>query len=109
MRILKFLVNGGKLSDDPASNFTNIQPNSTETFIADFRFIGTDWDGAIKVAAFYNTNGECPPQKLIDGMYCEIPKEALETHWFRVQVIGNRNGTTLTTNKIDVLQKGANS
>lgn len=104
MRILKFIVNNHTIACDPNSNFS-INPNTDENLIADFRF-SSEWDKAIKVAAFYNANGECPPQKLIDGMYCEIPKEALSGHWFRVQILGSKNGQTLITNKLDVIQKG---
>lgn len=105
MRILKFIVNNRTIVRDPNSNFDCITPDTNEKLIADFRF-SSEWDNAVKVAAFYNANGECPPQTLIDSMYCEIPKEALSGHWFRVQVLGSQNGKVLVTNKIDVLLKG---
>lgn len=105
MRILKFIVNNHTITRDPKSDFSNIVPNTNEDLIADFSF-SSEWDGAIKVAAFYNAEGECPPQQLIDGMYCMIPKEALGGHWFRVQVLGSKNGKPLVTNKLDILQKG---
>ena len=104
MRILKFIVQNNKITRDPNSNFENL--NSNEELIADFTFVGREWHNAIKVAAFYNADGECPPQKLIDGMYCQIPKEALKGHWFRVQVIGKKNGMSLVTSKLDVLRNG---
>lgn len=104
MRILKFIVNNQKIIRDPNSNFDNLNPN--EELIVDFSFNGREWNKAIKVAAFFNADGECPPQKLIDGMYCTVPKEALNGHWFRVQIIGNNNGLSLVTNKIDVLRNG---
>ena len=104
MRILKFIVNNNKISRDPNSNFDSI--TSGEELIVDFRFEGRGWENTIKVAAFFNADGECPPQKLIDGMYCPIPKEALSGHWFRVQIMANRNGTLMITNKLDVLLNG---
>ena len=106
MRILKFNVNGNTITYDPRSNFSDIAPNTKEELIADFNF-SSEWGDAVKVAAFYNSEGECPPQQLVDGMYCVIPKEAVSGHWFRVQIFGNKNGTPLFTNRIDVLQKGA--
>lgn len=105
MRILKFNVNNQIITRDPKSDFSGIVPNTDEELIADFNF-SSDWDGAVKVAAFYNAQGECPPQLLTDGMYCAIPAEALSGHWFRVQILGNKNGKPLVTNKLDVLQKG---
>lgn len=105
MRILKFIVNGQKITRDPKSDFSGLVPGSKEELIADFSF-SSEWDNALKVAAFYDVNGECPPQQLIDGMYCIIPKEATKGHWFRVQILGNKNGTPLITNKIDVIQNG---
>lgn len=105
MRILKFNVNNQTIKRDPRSDFSGIIPGTKEELIADFNF-SSEWDDSIKVAAFYNAQGECPPQKLIDGMYCMIPPEALSGHWFRVQIFGSKNGLPLSTNKIDVLQKG---
>ena len=105
MRILKFIVKNNIITKDPKSDFANIVPNTNEELIADFTF-SSEWDGAVKVAAFYNAKGECPPQELVDGMYCRIPQEALSRHWFRVQIIGNKKGRPLVTNKLDIVQKG---
>lgn len=105
MRILKFIVNKQKITHDPKSNFSDLIPGSCEELIADFSF-SSEWDDSVKVAAFYNANGECPPQELIDGMYCKIPQEAINSHWFRVQIIGNKNGTLLMTNMLDIIQNG---
>lgn len=104
MRILKFIVQNDRITRDPNSNFNDI--TFDEELIVDFRFIGRGWENTIKVAAFFNADGECPPQKLNDGMYCSVPKEALDSHWFRVQLIGNRNGTIIRTNKIDIVRNG---
>lgn len=105
MRILKFIVNKQKIIRDPKSNFSDLIQGSCEELIADFSF-SSEWDNTVKVAAFYNANGECPPQELIDGMYCKIPQEAINGHWFRVQIIGNKNGTLLMTGMLDVIQNG---
>ena len=104
MRILKFVVDNDRIYRNQYSNFDDI--TSADEIVADFNFIGTKWDGAIKVAAFFNADGECPPQELIDGMYCRIPKEAFNGYWFRVQILGNKNGVSLITNKLDVIQNG---
>lgn len=66
MWILKFIVNNQKIIRDPNSNFDNLNPN--EELIVDFSFNGREWNKAIKVAAFFNADSECPPQKLIDGI-----------------------------------------
>lgn len=105
MRTLHFIVTKDNITPSPQSDFSNISPNTKETILAIFHF-SSDWDKAIKVAAFYNSKGECPPQKLAEGTYCIIPVEALSGHWFRVQVLGNKNGKQIQTNILDVLQKG---
>lgn len=105
MRILKFTVNGQKILHNPKSNFKDLVPDSGEELIADFNF-SSEWDNTIKVAAFYNADGECQPQELIDGMYCTVPEEAANAHWFRVRILGNKNGSLIMTNMIDVIQNG---
>lgn len=105
MRILKFIVNKHTITCDPKSNFSDIAPCTDEELIADFQF-SPEWNGSVKVAAFYNAQGECPPQELIDGMYCVIPSEAVSGYWFRVQIVGVKDGKLLATNKLDILQKG---
>lgn len=105
MHTLHFIVNKNNIMRDPQSDFSNIPINTKETILAIFHF-SSDWDKAIKVAAFFNSKGECPPQKLADNMYCIIPKEALSGHWFRVQILGNKNGSRIETNKLDVIQNG---
>ena len=103
MRLLKFNVNKHTITMNPKSDFGSVIPKTTEEIIADFTF-SSDWDDTIKVAAFYNSQGECPPQELIDGMYCKIPEEALNGYWFRVQILGYKQGRTKVTNQLDVIQ-----
>lgn len=105
MRILKFIVNKRNIVCDPKSNFSGIAPGTDEQFIADFRF-SSEWDDTTKVVAFFNADGECPPQTLTDGYYCVIPPEALKAHWFRLQVLGKTNKTMIKTNVMTVLQDG---
>lgn len=103
MRILKFTVINNRIIRDPNSNFENI--TTDDELIAVFDF-SQDWNGAVKVAAFFNSDGECPPQYLTDGIYCVIPKEVTNGYWFRIQVIGNKHGEHLSTNKLDIIQNG---
>lgn len=106
MRTLKFIVDGQIVKLDPNCDFSNLVPGTSEYLKAEFSF-SPEWDGRVKVAAFWSVLGkEYPPQLLKDGRECIIPEEALKRRKFKVQVIGKKDGSKLTTNRVEVNQNG---
>lgn len=105
MRTLKFIVDGQIIKQDPECDFTGIVPGTIGYLKAEFSF-SKEWDNTIKVAAFYKYGVECTPQLLKDGRSCMIPSEALTGRQFTISVLGKNEKIRLTTNKIEVVQKG---
>lgn len=106
MRVLKFIVEGQSIKQDPSCDFTGLVPGTKGYIQAEFLF-PKEWSGYAKVAAFYSALGkEYSPKKLIDGKYCLIPTEALERRVFKVRVIGKKGDSTMITNKFAVKQNG---
>ena len=109
MRILRFIVDGQSITQDPNCDFSGLIPGSKGYLQAEFSF-SSDWDNCVKVAAFYSPMGqEYPPQVLKDGKSCIIPSEALKKQVFKIKVIGRRSdGFEIPTNKLAVFQNGGN-
>lgn len=106
MRTLKFIVNNQIIIQDPKCNFDNLIPGTEGYLRAEFSF-SPEWNGFKKVVAFWSAMGkEYPPRILSDGKSCLIPPEALKRRTFKVQVLGERSGLKLTTNKVAVSQNG---
>lgn len=108
MRILKFIVDGQIIKQDPNCDFEGLVPGSAEYLKAEFSF-SPDWDGCVRVAAFYSRLGkEYKPQLLVGGKTCVIPAEALSKKVFKVQIHGRNvvDNTKLITNKVVVTQNG---
>lgn len=105
MRTLKFIVDGQIIKPDPKCDFSGLVPGTTGYLKAEFTF-SSEWDNTIKVAAFHKYGQECTPQILKDGRSCMIPDEALTGRQFTIGVLGKNKKIRLTTNKIDVVQKG---
>lgn len=106
MRTLKFIVDGQILKQDPECDFSGLVPGSENYLKAKFAF-SPEWRSCAKVAAFWSRLGaEYPPQSLRDGE-CIIPAEALESKYFKIQVIGKRtDGFRIKTNKLEICQNG---
>ena len=108
MRVLKFIVDKQIIKQDPNCDFSGLIPGTSEYLQAEFSF-SSEWKEFTKVAAFYSILGkEYPPQILTDGKTCVIPKEALSKKAFKIRIIGKNGESRLTTNKIEVCQKGGN-
>lgn len=108
MRTLRFMVNNQIITQDPKCDFDNLIPGTEKYLRAEFSF-SPEWNGFKKVVAFWSALGkEYPPQVLIDGKSCNIPIEALKRRSFKIQVLGERGGLKLTTNKVTVCQNGGN-
>jgi hypothetical protein len=106
MRTLKFIVDGQIIRQDPNCDFSGLVPGSEGYLQAQFSF-SKEWVGCVKVAAFYSNMGkEYPPQVLTDGKTCTIPSEAIARRIFKVQIVGKKGGTKITTNKVAVVQNG---
>lgn len=109
MRVLKFIVDGQIIKQDPECDFNGLVPGSEGYLKAEFSF-SPEWKNNAKVASFWSLMGkEYPPQELKDGKTCMIPVEALAKRVFKVGVMGKRLGVTITTNKVAVKQNGGNA
>ena len=108
-RILKFIVDGQTLKQDPECDFDNLVPGSENYLKAEFSF-SNEWKGMYKAAAFYSVMGkEYQPAILKDGRSCVIPTEALKNRAFKIQVGGkDANGEGIVTNKLTITQNGGN-
>lgn len=107
MRVLKFIVDGQILKQDPECDFSGLIPGSEQFLKASFTF-SPEWKSCTKVIAFFSRLGaEYPPCLLKDGISCTIPSEAVNAKYFKIQVIGkNKDGLKMLTNKIEICQNG---
>lgn len=107
MRVLNFIVDGQILKQDPNCDFSGMVPGTNNYVRAKFYF-SPEWKTMSKVAAFWSRFGkEYPPKLIENGTTCDIPTEALESKYFKIQVIGKKSdGTTITTNKLEICQNG---
>lgn len=104
MYTLSFNVNKDRLYLIPEES-DDIPMNAEESVVAYFNF-SSEWKDAAVVIGFYNADGECPPQVLMEDSYCNVPPEAVSGRWFRLVAIGKKNKTLLKTNKLTLLQNG---
>lgn len=106
MRVLRFIVDGQIISQDPTCDFSNLVPGSVGYLRAEFSF-SQEWKGCVKAASFYSASGrECGAVILKDGKSCVIPAGALTRRVFKIDVTGKREGLKITTNKVMVNQDG---
>lgn len=107
MRTLRFNIDKQIISKDPKCDFTNIVPGTAGYLKAVFSF-SSEWNNTVKVAAFYRSGRECPPQLLDENDSCVIPAEALTNRRFTIKILGKNENKDLklTTNKIVVEQNG---
>lgn len=110
MRTLRFIVDDGVIKQDPSCDFSGLFPGRNPSIRAEFVF-SSEWDNAVKVAAFWSVlDAEYEPQALINDS-CIIPAEALSRASFKIQVIGKKvkpgySATSLATNKLTIRQTG---
>lgn len=106
MRVLRFIVDGEKIYKDPSCDFGGLFQGRNYDVQAEFTF-SNDWNNKTKVAAFWSIRGaEYNPQVLQDDT-CMIPPEALDRAAFKIQVLGKKGNTNISTNKLVILQTGA--
>ena len=104
MRILKFLIDGQKITPDPDCDFSGIVPGTAGYLYAQFSF-SDDWNGLVKAAEFkkYQT-AEPYPVAIRNGM-CRIPEEVLSGKGWRVRVYGKRGSIRICTAESIVRQE----
>ena len=106
MRILRFIVTGQRIIQDPNCDFSGLVPGTEGYLQAKFTF-SHEWKDSVKVAGFWSIMGkEYEPQVIDKNGTCIIPAEALKAKNFRVNVIGKNDSLKLTTNKVTVSQNG---
>lgn len=106
MRVLSFIVDKQIITPDPKCDFRGLVPGTSGYLKAKFSF-SSEWKGAVKVVGFFDYSGkEYEPQILKDGTTCIIPTEALQNRSFKLQVLGKRGKTRMTTDPIRVVQDG---
>lgn len=106
MRTIRFIVDDQVIRLDPDCDVNNLVPGTKGYLLAHFTF-SSEWDGCVKVAAFFSNLGrEYEPQILTDGVSCIIPSEALTKSIFKVRVIGQKGDYNIGTNKVIVYQRG---
>lgn len=106
LRVLKFIVNGQIIEQDPNCDFSGLVPGTSGYIQAEFSF-SPEWNGKAKVAAFYSAMGKEYPAKILeDGRTCMIPEEALDKKVFKIQIMGRTPNSYVVTNKVEVIQDG---
>lgn len=100
MKTLKFIVQNETIVRDPSCDFTDLKKDSIVH--AKFQF-SKEWDGFARVVSFSRGNNEYNPQVLLRGYICEIPKEALNGSFFRMQVIGKNGPKKMETKDFIVM------
>lgn len=106
MQVLKFNVRGQEIALDQSCSAATLIPGTEGYVQVEFTF-SSDWDGCTKVVAFYSNLGkEYEPRPLNDGKVCTIPTEALKNSIIKLQVLGQKAGYYIRTNRIAIHQKG---
>lgn len=103
MRTLRFLVDGQSINKDQSCDFSHIVSGTKGYLCASFSF-SSDWDGCRK-AAIFSCLGRDHPVPIINNK-CQIPESALLYKYFRVKVVGEKDGYRITTNSEEVKQDG---
>ena len=105
MRTLRFKVSGQELIRASGCDFSNIIAGTSGYLQAAFEF-GQDWDGTIRVAAFYPYLQSQEVGRLIKDGTCIVPDEITAYDTFKIGVVGQReNGQRITTNLITIKQE----
>lgn len=103
MRVLKFIVSGQSIRQEPSCDFSGLVPGTKGYLRAEFVF-DHNWAGCRKVAVFTSLCKDHPAPIIKNA--CEIPEEALTRKNFQVSVVGERDGYRIQTNKTEVKQDG---
>lgn len=103
MRTLKFIVEKQTIRKDSNCDFSGIVRGTKGYLQAVFLF-SLEWDGLLKVAEFRKwIDGEPVVVPIINNT-CKVPDEVTDGRSWRVNVIGKRGDTRLTTDAAEVRQ-----
>ena len=102
MRVLEFKVDKQHIKQDPNCDFTKIVAGSKNYLKAHYTF-SDDWAGYRKAVSFWR--GKEEHAVILKDDACMIPEEVLVGRTFMVSVLGMKNGVTLPTNKVLVIQE----
>ena len=106
MRVLKFIVEGSTIMQDPDCDFSGLFKDKDKGIRAEFSF-SSDWMNTTKVIAFWSMlDVEYEPKMLDSKFGCTIPSEALARSAFKIQVFGKNSSKKMRTGKITVRQSG---
>ena len=108
MDTLNFIVVGHAIELDPQCDTSKLVPGGNKNLKAKFKF-SDDWNKYVKAAAFYSRLGvEYSPQLINGAGICDIPQEALESKYFKIQIIGKNDNYPMPvrTNKLEICQNG---
>lgn len=105
MRVLKFIVDGQMIKQDPNCDFSGLVPGSDGYLQAEFT-LSPEWSGRSIVAAFYSPLGAEYEPQVVDCGRCDIPKEALARRTFKIKLFGKSKDGTIKTNRVAVHQNG---
>ena len=105
MRTLRFRVSGQELTRAPGRDSSDIIAGTSGYLQTAFEF-GPDWDGTVRVAAFYPYLQSPEVGRLIRDGVCIVPDEITPCDQFKIGVVGQReNGQRITTNLITIKQE----
>lgn len=105
MRVLKFIIDGLKLTKDSQCDFSGIVPGTKGYLKAEFKF-NEDWYNCNKMAVFTVPGSQKEVPVRIENTHCVIPDDVLIRRSFKVRVIGVKPGLRLPTNNLEVKQDG---
>ena len=100
-RVLKFKVDKQVIKKE--GDFSGIVKGSQGYLAAEFSF-SPDWSGCKVAASFFS--GEQEHAVPIIRNRCIVPDDVTDADYFRVQVVGIKNGQIIKTNKVLVRQEG---
>ena len=105
MRVLKFVVNAQKITQDPNCDFSGIVRGTTGYLEAHFSF-SVEWAGTVKVAEFRKYACDSAVSVPIINGRCMVPTEVTGGKAWYVKIVGKRGGVIIPTGNCKVEQEG---
>lgn len=105
MRVLKFVVNAQKITQDPNCDFSGIVRGTAGYLEARFSF-STEWGGTVKVAEFRKYTCDSAVSVPIINGECMVPAKVTGGKAWHVKVIGKKGDVIIPTENCRVEQEG---
>lgn len=105
MRVLKFVVNAQKITQDPNCDFSGIVRGTAGYLEARFSF-STEWGGTVKAAEFRKYLCDEPVSVPIINGECMVPAKVTGGKAWHVKVIGKKGDVIIPTDNCRVEQEG---